>query len=73
MRTELIGGPLDGQAVEVPDCLPPVVFVPYLAEAHAGLGLLWDPEPDPADLLRVPCPVSLIYVRDTGLRYRYRG
>lgn len=73
IKAELLCGPLDGQEVEVADPPPQVLLVPYLAQAHTGPGLTWDPEPDPADRLRVPCPVQLLYIRDRDMsRVRYR-
>lgn len=71
MKAQLIFGPLDGGEVEVPDPPPQVILVPYLAEAYPG-GLWTEPAPDP---LHVPCPVSLLYIRDGdqsgGPRYRH--
>lgn len=72
-----MGGPLDGQEIEVPTPVPWLLHVPYLAEAHDGvMGF----DPTPVDLLHVPCPVQLPYRREPELRhsghmirYRYLG
>lgn len=63
---------MDGGEVEVPSSVPPIITVMYLAKAHEG-PMNWDADPDP---LRIPCPVELVYLRDTGPvlsvpRYRF--
>lgn len=71
---ELTGGPLDGQELDVPTPLPGHLMVPLLPVVD----VLYDPDPDPADIMRIPVyyayrRVNDLFVSGRMIRYVFEG